>query len=123
MDTWVLRDSVEIREELRDVHALLPHIPTPADRARNAGMDSYADHLHRDRGIEVMKAVRFVVFGRGASVRPVIDTVASFLPDLTSGLLTDGSAGAVIDPGYQDAVAAACAALYEQDKANLEEDH
>jgi hypothetical protein len=123
MDTWTLRDTVAIREELRSVAALLPHVPEAADRARNAGMDAYANHLHQVRGIEVMKAVRFVVFGRGVSVRPVIDTVASYLPALTTELLTDGSGDTVIDPGYQDAVTAACAALYEQDKANLEEDH
>lgn len=123
MDTWTLRDTVEIRDELRNVHSLLPHIPETGDRARNAGMDAYADHLHRDRGVEVLKAVRFVVFGRGVSVRPAIDTVASFLPPLTAELLTEGSASVVIDPGYKDAVAAACAALYEQDKDSLGEDH
>jgi hypothetical protein len=41
-------------------------------------MDAYAKHLNRDCGIEVMKAVRFVVFARGVSVRSVIDTVASY---------------------------------------------
>jgi hypothetical protein len=123
MEDWVLRDTVEIREELRGVDHLVQHVPEAADRARNAGMDAYADHLHRDRGIEVMKAVRFVAFGRGVSVRPVIDTVASFLPKFTAGLLTDGSNGAVIDPGYKDAVNAACAELYEQDKDALAEDH
>ncbi|MDP9889558.1 hypothetical protein [Pseudarthrobacter enclensis] len=36
MDTWVLRDTVEIREELRDVHVMLPHIPEATDRACGA---------------------------------------------------------------------------------------
>lgn len=124
METWILRDTVEVREELRsDTARLLALAPSPEERALFPGKDAYADHLHRDRGIEVMKAVRFVVFNRGASVQHVIDTVASFLPPLTAALLTDGSAGAVIDPGYKDAVTAACAALYEQDRDSLEEDH
>lgn len=124
MESWVLRDTVEIREELRnDTARLIALAPSPAERATFPGKDAYADHLRRDRGVEIMKAVRFVVFGRGQSVQPVIDTVASFLPPLTAGLLTDGSAGTVIDPGYKDAVAAACAALYEQDKDALTEDH
>lgn len=124
MESWVLRDSVEIRDELRrDAARLIALAPSPAERATFPGKDAYADHLRRDRGVEVMKAVRFVVFGRGASVQPVIDTVASFLPALTVELLTDGSGEAVIDPGYKDAVVAACAALYEQDKDTLAEDH
>lgn len=123
MDTWVLRDTVEIREELRDVHAILPHIPEAADRARSAGLDAYGNYLFQEQGIEVMKAVRFVVFARGVSVRPVIDTVASYLPPLTPELLTEGSGDAALDPGYKDAVTAACAALYEQDKGSLAEDH
>lgn len=123
MASWFLRDTWTIREELRDVHAILPHTPETAGRARSAGMDAYADYLFREQGVEVMKAVRFVVFGRGVSVRPVIGTVASYLPSLTPELLTEGSGGAVLDPGYKDAVTAACAALYEQDKDSLEEDH
>ena len=119
MESWTLRDTVEIRDELRSVAALLAHIPEAADRARNPGMDAYADHLHQERGVEVMRAVQHVVFGRGKSVRPVIDVVASYLPTLTVELLTEGSGGAVIDSGYRDAVRAACAALYEQDKKNL----
>lgn len=124
MESWILRDTVEIREELRrDTARLIALAPSPAERAVFPGKDAYANHLRQDRGIEVMKAVRFVVFNRGASVQPVIDTVASFLPPLTAALLTDGSADAVLDPGYKDAVAAACAALYEQDKDSLAEDH
>lgn len=124
METWILRDTVEVREELRcDTARLIALSPSPAERTTFPGKDAYADHLHRDRGVEVMKAVRFVVFNRGASVQPVVDTLAPFLPQLTAELLTEGSAGAVIDPGYKDAVAAACAALYEQDKDSLREDH
>lgn len=123
MDTWVLRDSVEIREELRDVHAIRPHLPEATDRARSAGLDAYAGYLVRGQGIDSMKAVRFVAFGRGVSVRPVIDTVASYLPELTAELLTGGSGGNVIDHGYKDAVTEACATLYMQDKDNLEADH
>ncbi|WP_422758884.1 hypothetical protein [Paenarthrobacter sp. C1] len=119
MDTWVLRDSVEVRDELRDVEAILPHMPEASDRARGAGMDAYGDYLFREQGIEVMRAVNHVVFGRGVSIRPVIDTVASYLPPLTAELLTEGSGEAAIDPGYKDAVTAACAALYEQDKSEL----
>lgn len=119
MDTWVLRDTVEIREELRGYYRILPHLPFAPDRARNAGLDAYAGYLHRECGVEVMRAVQHVAFGRGASVRPVIDTVASYLPSLIDGILTKGSKGAVLDPGYGDAVAAACAALYEQDKNEL----
>ncbi|QOD05685.1 hypothetical protein [Pseudarthrobacter sp. BIM B-2242] len=123
MASWFLRDTLEIREELRDVHAILPHIPEAADRARSAGLDAYGNYLFQEQGVEVMKAVRFVVFARGVSVRPVIDTVASYLPALTAELLTEGSGGATLNPGYKDAVAAACAALYEQDKDALAEDH
>ncbi|ACL42047.1 hypothetical protein Achl_4096 (plasmid) [Pseudarthrobacter chlorophenolicus A6] len=119
MDTWVLRDTVEIREEQRSVESFLPHIPDSEDRARSAGLDAYGDYLFRDQGIEVMKAVNHVVFGRGVSVRPVIDTIASYLPALTVELLTEGSHGAVIAEGYRGAVKAACAALYEQDKSEL----
>lgn len=119
MDTWVLRDSVEVRDELRDVEAILPHMPEASDRARGAGMDAYGDYLFREQGIEVMRAVNHVVFGRGVSIRPVIDTVASYLPPLTAELLTEGSGEAAIDPGHKDAVTAACAALYEQDKSEL----
>lgn len=123
MASWFLRDTWTICEELRDVHAILPHIPEAADRARSAGLDAYGNYLFQEQGVEVMKAVRFVVFARGVSVRPVIDTVASYLPALTSELLIEGSAGAVLDAGYKDAVTAACAALYEQDKDSLQEDH
>jgi hypothetical protein len=119
MDTWVLRDTVEIREELRDVNAILPHMPEAVDRARGAGMDAYGDYLFREQGIDVMRAVNHIVFRRGVSIRPVIDTVASYLPALTVELLTEGSGETVIDPGYKDAVTAACAALYEQDKGEL----
>lgn len=125
MDTWILRDAVEIRDELRSLDGasadrLLSHIPAVADRAKSAGMDAYADHLHRDRGVEVMRAVQHVVFGRGKSVRPVIDTVASYLPAITRELITEGSAGAVADSGYRDAVRAACEDLYEADKNEVE---
>lgn len=124
MESWILRDTVEIREELRgDTARIIALAPSPEDRADFPGKDAYANYLRLDRSVELMKAVRFVVFGRGQSVRPVIDTVASFLPPLTAELLTEGSGDAVIDPGYKDAVAVACAALYEQDKDSLEEDH
>lgn len=123
MEAWILRDAVEIREELRaDTGRMLALAPSPAERAAFPGKDDYASYL-RSRGVEVMKAVRFVVFGRGQSVQPVVDALASFLPPLTAELLAEGSAGAVIDPGYKDAVTAACAALYEQDKDSLAGDH
>lgn len=123
-DTWTLRDTVEIRDELRTfdsvgISRLLAVVPAAEDRARSAGLDAYADHLCRDQGIEVVRAVQHVAFGRGRSVRPVIDTVASFLPDLTAELLTEGSRGAVIDPGYQGALRSACEALYGKDKGGL----
>lgn len=119
MDTWTLRDTVEIRDELRSTEGLLPHIPEAADRARSAGTNAYADYLFQEQAIEAMRAVQHVAFGRGKSVQPVIDTVASYLPVLTMELLTEGSHGAVIDSGYRDAVHAACAVLYEADKAEL----
>lgn len=104
METWVLRDTIEIREGLRDVHVMLRHIPEATDRACGAGMDAYGDYLFNVPGLEVM---------------PAVDTIASYLAALTVELLTEGSAGAVIDHGYQDAVTAACAALHEQDKNEL----
>ncbi|MFC5099125.1 hypothetical protein [Amycolatopsis plumensis] len=79
METWILRDTVEVREELRsDTARLIALAPSRADRATFPGKDAYAAYL-RSRGIEVMKAVRFVAFGRGVSVQPVIDTLATFL--------------------------------------------
>lgn len=119
MDTWVLRDSVEIRAELRAVGLMIASAPARSDRAKDTGLDAYADYLFQVQGVEVMRAVQHVAFGRGQSVRPVIDVVASYLPELTVELLSDGSGDGVIDPGYQDAVKAACAALYEQDKNGL----
>ncbi|MET4144293.1 hypothetical protein [Arthrobacter sp. UYCo732] len=118
MDTWTLRDSVEIREELRDTDTIVLHIHDLADRAEGTGMDAYADHLHLECGVDVMRAVQHVAFGRGHSVRPVIDTVASFLPAITAELITQGSRNAV-DTGYRDAVRSACEELHEQDKKEL----
>lgn len=119
MDTWELRDSVEIREELREIRGVLNLMSSPTERATNTGMDAYADYLFREQQIDPMKAVNHVVFRRGQSVLPVIEAVAQHLPPLTVELLTNGSNGAVIDPGYRAAVKAACAELYEQDRAGL----
>lgn len=120
MDNWTLRDTVEIRDELRALGgAGIALAPELNDRARNKALDIYADYLCRDQGVEVMRAVRHVAFGRGVSVRPVIEAVAAYLPALTVELLTEGSRGAVIDPGYRDAARSACEALYEQDKQSL----
>jgi hypothetical protein len=119
MDTWVLRKTVAIREELRALDRILLHVPEAADRARNPGQNAYADFLFREQGVDVMRAVNHVVYGRGTSVRTVIDTVASYLPQLTRELLTDGSDGGVIGTGYKGSVKAECAALFEQDKAKL----
>lgn len=117
MDTWVLRDTLRTLDGT-GADRILAQASAPADRARNTGLDAYADYLHQE-GIEVMRAVQHVVFGRGQSVQPVIDVVASHLPPLTLELLTEGPHGAAIDPGYREKVKTACAALYEQDKSEL----
>lgn len=41
--------------------------------------------------------------------------LVAYLPVITPELVTAGSRGAAIDPGYRDAMRAACAALYELD--------
>ncbi|MBG0738919.1 hypothetical protein IV500_05715 [Paeniglutamicibacter antarcticus] len=124
MDTWTLRDTVEMRDELHSLDGpgaarILALTPVSEDRATNTGQDAYADYLHQEQGVAPMRAVQHVAFGRGESIRTVIDTIASYLPVLTKELLTEGSGATVLDPGYRDAVRAACASLYETDKTEL----
>ncbi len=119
METWVLRDTPTIREELQDPRLLLSHMPSLSARAHNIGADAYSSYLVQTHGIDVWDAVRHTGFGRSAKLEMVVDTVAAHLPEITVDLLVQGSSGTAIGPGYADALKAACDTLYELDKEKL----
>lgn len=102
-----------------DTSQVFSALPSEAVRARNAGGDAYASFLVRDKGVDILDAVRFVGFGRSAQLNLVTDIAAAYLPVIDQGLVTEGSRGAVIEPGYAPAMQAACEALYELDKERL----
>jgi hypothetical protein len=102
-----------------DTAPVFAALPSDAQRARDAGSDAYGTFLIKEKGIDAMDAVRFVGFNRSKQLSLVTDVAAAHLPAITPELVTEGSHGAVIDPGYAPAMQAACEALYELDKERL----
>lgn len=102
-----------------DTAPVFAALPSDAQRARDAGANAYGAFLTNERGIDAMDAGCFVVFGRSAQLSLVTEVAAAYLPVITQDLVTEGSRGAVIDPGYAPAMQSACEALYELDKERL----
>lgn len=102
-----------------DTAPVFAALPSDAERARDAGGDAYMSFLIKEQGIDPMDAVNFVGFGRSKQLSLVTDVAAAHLPAITPELVTEGSRGAVIDPGFAPAMLAACEALYELDKERL----
>lgn len=104
MTDWALRDGTDVRPELRVLGGTGPDFASAAPTlAGEHGMDPHSAVLHAMSG----------------DVRPhltgITGVVAAHLPALTVELLTAGSSGAVIDPGYAQALRAACATVYDRD--------
>lgn len=95
-----------------DTSAVFASLPSAAERAYRVGGNAYISYLVNIHGVDVMDAVRDVAFGRVGDLSLVTDVVAAHLPVITEALVTEGSAGTVIDPAYQDALQAACAQVY-----------
>lgn len=106
--------------EGEDTTAVYASLPSDAERALDAGRNAYSRYLADVCGIDAMKAVQHVVFGRSADISLVTDVTVDYLPKITPDLMQHGSHGQVIDPAYHDAVRDACAALYELDKERLQ---
>jgi hypothetical protein len=102
-----------------DTSAVFASIRAEAERAQDAGGNAYSQYLVTERGIDPMRVSTHVVFGRSKQLSLVTDVAAAYLPAITAELVTEGSRGAVIDPGYTPAMKAACESLYELDKETL----
>ena len=102
-----------------DTTPVFAALSSDADRAHNAGSNTYSSYLINEHGINAMDAVQHVVFGRPKNLSLVTDVAASYLPTITPELMQHGSHGQVIDPDYHGAVRTACVALYELDKEKL----
>lgn len=102
-----------------DTSPVFAQLPTSRERARPVGSDAYGSYLAREKNIDPMTAAQFVVFNRSKNLAAIVDLVESYLPEITPELVAEGSGRTVIDPGYKEALTAACAALYELDKEKL----
>lgn len=103
-----------------DTSAVFTSLRPDLERAQDAGGNAYSRYLATVRGIDPMRASTHVVFGRSKQLSLVTDVAAAYLPTITPELVTEGSHGTVIDPGYTAAMNAACEALYELDKETLD---
>lgn len=94
-------------------------LPTDRERAKMTACNAYCSYLVNEFGVDPFDAANHVMFGRSKQISLVIDVAVAHLPAITPELVTTGSDGAVIDPGYTEAMRAACEKLAELDKDKL----
>lgn len=125
MLTFSLRSSYDggVRELVdtigEETSPVFAQLPTDLERAKMAACNAYCSYLVNEVGIDPFDACNHVMFGRSKQISLVLDVAVAHLPAITPELVTKGSDGAVIDPGYTEAMREACEKLAEIDKDKL----
>jgi hypothetical protein len=102
-----------------DTSLVFGQLPSDRERAKTVALQAYASFLSKEQGMDVMDAFNHVFFGRSTNLDLVIEVAIAHLLPITPELVTDGTNGVVIDPGYAEAMQAACGALAGLDKDKL----
>lgn len=108
-----------LETDVEDTSAVFRQVPSDRERAKTVALQAYASFLSKEQGMDIMDAFNHVFFGRSTNPDLVIEVAIAHLLPITPALVTDGSNGVVIDPGYAETMQSACEALAELDKDKL----